>query len=75
MHELHHICPPTMPPAAAANHCCQPPLHGLQAEYKEALNRQVRRQADDASSSAAAAAADEAFLQSESPGVSVCRPA
>ncbi|KAI3435003.1 hypothetical protein D9Q98_003055 [Chlorella vulgaris] len=39
-------------------------LASLQAEYKEALNRQVRRQADDASSSAAAAAADEAFLQS-----------
>ncbi|KAL4425210.1 hypothetical protein ABPG75_009226 [Micractinium tetrahymenae] len=41
-------------------------LASLQAEYKEALNRQVRQQQADASSSSAAAAsaADEAFLQS-----------
>ncbi|KAL4435589.1 hypothetical protein ABPG77_002552 [Micractinium sp. CCAP 211/92] len=41
-------------------------LASLQAEYKEALNQQVRLQQTDASSSSAAAAsaADEAFLQS-----------
>jgi hypothetical protein len=37
----------------------------MQAEYKDALNRQVARQAQDAASSAADAAADQAFLQSE----------
>ncbi|EFN57131.1 hypothetical protein CHLNCDRAFT_51197 [Chlorella variabilis] len=39
-------------------------LASLQAEYKDVLNRQVRRQQEDASTSVAAAAADDAFLQS-----------
>lgn len=46
---------------------CPAALSAPQAEYKEALNRQVRLQQADASSSSAAAAsaADEAFLQSK----------